>query len=154
MIPILTIDKVFINSQWNDKSARDYVINHCSPIMLENDLPVYACDNYWVNLKVFNEAKSTYHTNNFHKYGYCDTESSLKKYLQKYKEDVKNFYFIEVGVMSMDYENYYKNGSYINKNGIDTEDDYYNYIDEHPEMKTSQDIKNKWITFVIYKLKK
>ena len=56
--------------------------------------------------------------------------------------------------MSMDYEKYYKNGTYINKDGIDTGADYYNYIDEHPEMKVPQEIENKWICFTIRKLNK
>ena len=55
--------------------------------------------------------------------------------------------------MDMDYEKYYKNGSYINKDGVDTELDYYEYIDEHPEMEVPQDVENKWITFIIRKLK-
>ncbi len=153
MIPKLTIDKESVASQWDDESARDYVSNLCSPIMLEDDLPLYKCDDSWVNLKVFNEAKSTCRISDFFKYGYCDTENALKKYLQTYKEDTENSYFVEVGTMSMDYEKYYKNGSYINKDGVNTEEDYYDYIDKHPEMETQQDIENKWITFAIYKIK-
>ena len=75
------------------------------------------------------------------------------KYLQKYVDDKVNNYFVHFGFMSMDYEKYYKNGTYINKDGIDTDQDYYLYIDKHPEMKIDQEFENKWITYTVRKLK-
>ena len=152
MIPKLTIDEDFIKSTWKNKEDVDYAINLLCPMSLKG-IPVYSCDDNWVNIGVFNEFKSTVRFSEFSKYGYCDTEDALAKYLKSYIDDTENSYFVEIGGMSMDYEKYYKNGSYINKDGIDTEEDYYDYIDEHPEMEVQQDYENKWIQFTIYKLK-
>ena len=41
-------------------------------------------------------------------YGYADSESAIEKYLKPFINDKNNEYFITLGLMSMDYENYYK----------------------------------------------
>ena len=56
-------------------------------------------------------------------YGYADTEAAVEKYIQDYIDD-PDPYFVEVGLMNMDYEKYYKNGPYINEDCIDTGRDY------------------------------
>ena len=151
MIPLLTVNEEYIDSNWETKESADWVKDYCSVMMAGGKIPVYQCDNNWVRMGVFVEYKDV--DRDFHEYGYCDTEESLVKYLKKYVEDGENNYFVEVGGMSMDYEKYYKNGSYINKDGVDTGRDYYDYIDENPDMKTDQDVEGRWFTFVIYKLK-
>ena len=109
-----------------------------------------------IELNVYNEfnklVTSKYSAYN-HIYGYCDTEDALIKYLKKFIDD-NDSWFTSVNLMSMDYEKYYKNGTYINKDGIDTNKDYYDYIDEHPDMEVSKDYDNNWIHFVIYRLLK
>lgn len=82
-------------------------------------------------------------------YGYADTEVAVEKYLQSYKDDPETEYFVELGLMSMDYDKYYKNGSYINEDGVDTGEDYYN-IDF--EVEPTQEYEDKWVTFAIHKL--
>ena len=154
MIPKLTLDIDSINSQWKEQEGVDFVKKLCKPITLKDGTEAYRCDNNWVDMKVFNEFKEISNLSEFFEYGYCDTEDSLVKYLQKFKDDKENNYFVEINTMSMDYEKYYKNGSYINKDGVDTEEDYYYYIDEHPEMEVPQDVEGEWITFAIYKLEK
>lgn len=152
MIPVLTVDEKYIDTQWKNKDNAEWVKTVCTTIELFDGTPVYKCDDFFVQMKVFNEWKDTERT--FFEYGYCDTEDALVKYLKKYKDDPDNPYFVKIGGMDMDYEKYYKNGSYINKDGVDTESDYYDYIDEHPEMEVKQDVEGKWITFNIYKLHK
>lgn len=155
MIPKLTIDTKAVSKTWEgDKDSIKWVKNHCHVAFATNsDIPLYTCDDTWVYMGVFKEYKKVCPPSECFIYGYCDTEESLVKYLQKYVDDKENNYFVNVGSMSMDYEKYYKNGSYINKDGVNTETDYYEYIDEHPEMEIPQDIEGKWLTFVIYKLK-
>ena len=154
MIPLLTKDEESIDKNWNTKESADWVKDYCEVVYASNSsIPLYSCDEYWVSMGVFKEFKSIYKISEFFIYGYCDTEEALLKYLQQYIDDKDNNYFVSIGGMDMDYEKYYKNGSYINKDGIDTGDDYYEYIDNHPEMKVKQDIENRWITFEIYKLK-
>lgn len=155
MIPLLTIDEESVRKNWdnNEEFIKD-VMDFCNVIITKNkSIPVYLCDDNWVNMEVFKECKKTYHTSDFFEFGYCDTEDALEKYLQSYVDDKENSYFVQITGMSIDYEKYYKNGSYINKDGIDTGVDYYEYIDEHPDMKVDQDIEGTWIQFTIYKLK-
>ena len=154
MIPLLTVDKEYIDSNWESKESADWVKDYCKVILAGDEIPVYRCDDNWVRMGVFVEYKDVERVHIFSEYGYCDTEESLVKYLRKYMEDEENDYFVEVGGMSMDWEKYYKNGSYINKDGVDTGRDYYDYIDENPDMKIDQDVEGRWFTFVIYKLKK
>lgn len=82
-------------------------------------------------------------------YGYASTEAAIEKFLQIYKDDSNTEYFIELGLMSMKNESYYKNGTYINENGEDTGDDYWNIeFDEEPK----QDYEGCWVTFSVFKL--
>ena len=155
MIPKLTIDKESITETWEGKEdSIEFVMNLCDVVYADNnDIPLYTCDESFVDMGVFKEFKKVCPISECFIYGYCDTEDALIKYLQKFVDDKENNYFVNIGGMSMDYEKYYKNGSYINKDGVDTETDYYVYIGEHPEMYVKQDIENKWITFNIFKLK-
>lgn len=156
MIPLLTVDEKFVRDNWTKEGADpDWVIDYCAVVYATNDdTPLFQCDNNWVNMGVFNEYKKTHSVCEFYVYGYCDTEEALIKYLQQYKDDEEDDYFVEIGSLSMDYEKYWKCGTYINKDGVDTFDDYYPYIDEHPEMEVEQDIEDTWIKFSIYKLQK
>lgn len=81
-------------------------------------------------------------------YGYADTEAAVEKYLQKYIDEPNESYFVEIGLMSMDYEKYYKNGSYINEDGEDTDMDYWDYWDE--ESEPTQEYENSWVKFAVY----
>ena len=81
-------------------------------------------------------------------YGYADTEAAVEKYLQDYIDD-PDPYFVELGLMSMDYEKYYKNGSYINEDGVDTGEDYY---DIEFETEPTQQYEGEWVKFSVYRL--
>jgi len=155
MIPVLTLDTDAITKNWKgDQESIDWVKKYCNAVYAENStIPLYQCDENYVDMEVFKEFKKICTMRDFHDYGYCDNEESLVKYLQKYVDDKDNNYFVHFGFMSMDYEKYYKNGTYINKDGIDTDQDYYLYIDQHPEMKIDQEFENKWITYTVRKLK-
>lgn len=155
MIPLLTIDTEFVNKNWESKEDIDFVMNHCDVVYAkDHTIPLYYCDDNWVNMGVFKEYKKTVPISDFFESEYCDTEDALIKYLQQYVNDKENSYFVKVGSMSMEYDKYYKEGSYINKDGEDTGDDYYSYIEQHPEMEVEQDFENQWYTFNIFKLKK
>ena len=156
MIPELTLDVESIEKNWKDKKDQEEVNKYCKAVRLcsDNDksslIPVYLCSDNWVGLGVYREYKKI--SESLIEYGYCDREEDLELYLQSYLKDPDNNYFITVGFMSMDYEKYYKNGSYINKNGQDTNDDYWPYIDQHQDEKGRQQYPGKWITFSIHKL--
>ena len=80
-------------------------------------------------------------------YGYADTEAAVEKYLQTYIDEPNELYFIELGLMSMDYEKYYKNGSYIDEDGEDTMMDYY---DIEFETEPIQEYEGSWVKFSVY----
>ena len=82
-------------------------------------------------------------------YGYADTEAAVEKYLQKYIDEPNESYFVEIGLMSMDYEKYYKNGSYINEDGEDTMMDYWDYWDDL-ENEPTQEYEGNWVKFSVY----
>lgn len=153
MIPHLKINEKAIEEHWDTPESRKDTINLLNKVVhFDNtEIYVYLFQDFWLKFGVFEEYSGI--EQGFSDYGYCDTQDALIKYLQKYVEDKESDYFVNVGFMDMDYEKYYKNGSYINKDGVDTESDYYEYIDEHPEMEVPQDVENKWITFSIRKLK-
>ena len=148
MIPLLNVDKEYIDANWETKESADWVKDFCEVILAGDEIPVYKCDDSWVRLGVFVEYKDVERMSEFSDYGYCDTEEALVKYLRKYDVEAGD-YFVEIGGLDMDYEKYYKFGSYINKDGEDTGMDYYDYIDEHPEMKVEQDVKGRWIRFCV-----
>lgn len=157
MIPELTLDLENIKKQWKNEEDQEWVKDFCKEFGLCNELggnykpiPIYQCDNNWVDLGVFNEFKKAEKLSC--DYGYCDREEDLHKYLQTYINDTENNYLVNFGFMSMDYEKYYKNGSYINKNGINTQEDYYNYINENQDDGGRQQFSGKWLTYSIYKL--
>lgn len=153
MIPELVIDKEFIKENWNTPEAAEETIkllDQCVGLKGSN-FPVYMFQDMWFKMNVFKNFKQI--EESLCDYGYADTEESLVKFLQTFADDKENNYFVYVDLMSMDYEKYYKNGSYINKDGVDTEMDYYDYIDEHPEMEVPQDFENQWIHFAITKIK-
>ncbi len=95
----------------------------------------YGCENY---------------TALIYEYGYADTEAAVEKYLKQYVDDTERNYFVEVGIMSKDYEKYYKSGSYINADGVDTGEDFYDIYDGDYEPET--DYENAWVTVTVYEL--
>ena len=153
MIPELTFDDNTIKTNWEDPKDWEYIYERCDAAPLgESRIPVYVCDNNWVGLGIYKEFKKVACVCDFFDYGYCDNEGALETYLRSYIEDKENNYFVNVGLLSMDDEKYYKHGSYINKDGINTETDYYEYIDEHPEMEIDQQYEGRWLRFSIVKL--
>ena len=156
MIPELTLDIESIEKNWKNKEDQEEVKKHCEAVGLcfDNDksdlIPIYLCDNNWVGLGVFKEYKQI--SEILVEHGYCDREEDLELYLQSYLKDPDNNYFVSIGFMDMDYEKYYKHGSYINKDGEDTGDDYWPYIDQHKDEEGRQQFPSKWITFGIHKL--
>jgi len=146
MFPKLTIDNESIEKNWKDPDSRNHVLKICEENALDDGTPFYTCDDVFVTLGVFNEVKSI--KGSLIDYGYCDTEDALIKYLEPFKKDSKK-YFLDISLLSMDNEKYYKFGSYINKDGVDTEDDYWYWIDEHPEYKVPQQFEGRWIHFEI-----
>jgi len=153
MIPELTIDIDAIHENWKDHPEDwDELIKMVEPVALsDKKIPVHLCQDSFIDLGVYKEYK--FHNRTMEFYGYCDTENALAEFLKPYIES-KDAFYVTVGLLSMDYEKYYKFGSYINKDGVDTKTDYYYYIDEHPDMEVEQDYAERWINFEIYKLLK
>ncbi len=152
MIPKLTLDIDFIESTWKEKKDQEFVKNDCDCVPLKNGIEVHDCDDMWVEIGVFKEFKKVIKKLVF--YGYCDTEDALLKFIQQYEDDKEKNYFVEVGGLSMNNEKYYKWGSYINKDGENTHNDYWDWIREHPEDKNKQEFKGKWIRFAIHEIGK
>ena len=51
----------------------------------------------------------------------------------------------------MDYDGYYKNGSYINEDGEDTGEDYWDYWGDS-ENEPTQEYEGNWVKFSVYRL--
>ena len=149
MIPKLTLDIEAIHENWKEHPESWPEIEKIYDLVKIGDgsIPAYPyhCAYIFIKLGVFKEFKNV--ADPSYDYGYCDSESALIKYLQKYIESEENF-FIEVGLLDMEYENYYEFGTYIDENGVDTEDDY-DWDNEH-----EQQYPGFWIRFNVVKLLK
>ena len=153
MIPLLTLNENAIKSNWAEEKDREYVREHCTPCFLDGtDIPVHLCDNNWLELDVFNEANASERLSDFFEYGYCDGDSALAKYLKQYI-DAPEKYFVHVHLLDMDNEKFYKFGSYIDEDGVDTGDDYWPWAEEHPDKAGKQEYDNAWLAFSIVKIK-
>lgn len=85
-------------------------------------------------------------------YGYALTPEAVEKYiLANYGDNNPNKYFIEVGLMSFDHEKPWKQGTYIDKDGNNTQEDYYDVEGIEEEMKHPY-IDNRFITFSVHDL--
>lgn len=155
MLPEFTLDIESIEKNWDSEESREYVKDICEAVALgdiKDGIPVYRCQDMWFDMGIYKEAKKLVPLTEFFVYGYCDNEEALKKYLKPLIDLENTKFYVSVGLMSMDYEKFYKNGTYINKDGVDTNEDYWIYIDEHPEMKIDQEWENQWLTFSIRKV--
>lgn len=147
MIPKLT----FTAKSWPEENQKEAerIFGETIPLNGNKDILCYRIDPSGV---MFAYEGYEDHFPYMEKYGYADTEEAIEKYLKPYIEDPEKEYFIELGLMSKDYDKYYKNGYYINENGEDTGIDFYDiYEDEESEPET--EYENAWVTFVIYELK-
>lgn len=81
-------------------------------------------------------------------YGFCDTEKAILKYLKNYINDNEH-YLIEIGLTSIDYDNYHKQGPFINDYGKEVYEDYWDYVED---IDVIRDINDYWITFSVYRL--
>lgn len=156
MIPNTTVNMDWVKKNYKTKRDQNKVLKFLgSPQYLTgSNFPVWCCDDTWAEMGAFNGVKSVYHSPDFYKYGYADTEESLAKYLKDtFGDENPDKYIVFVGLLDMNYEKYYKFGSYINVAGVNTGTDYYPYIDEHPEAKVKQDYKGHWITFTVRRIK-
>lgn len=144
MIPRLTCDSEAIRKNWKDSSEEDWkmIEGYTKGCVLDgSDIEVYLYDESWVRCGIFKEFKKVKESLVF--YGYCSTEKALAKFLQQYVEDKEKNYYVHCHLLDMDYEKYYKFGSYINNDGVDTEDDY------DWDNEEEQQYEDKWIAFSI-----
>lgn len=85
-------------------------------------------------------------------YVYADTEAAIDKYVQKYVNDLDNEYYIEVGLLSIDNEKYYKSGPYVNAEGKDTGFDYWDFYDSADDV--TRDYEGYWVSITVYLIQK
>lgn len=159
MIPRLTLDIEKINKYWPKKEDNDWALKYygdcalglsqdqCKESEAFGYIPIFRCDNDAIKVGIYKESNQV--LDSLLDYGYCDTEEALEKYLQTYFQDPDHYYFINFGFMPLDYEKPWKMGSYVNKDGIDTEDGYWNWIETHPADKGMQQFPGLFITYAI-----
>lgn len=152
MIPQLKIN-INVMKDWTD-DQRETVYKFVTPI--KDLLPYYSYGEFaefCVKEGLFEGFNCSVMT---HNYGYANTRESIKKYLKQFDDDTTKNYLVVLNIMDREYEKYYKNGSYINHEGIDTETDYWRYVENHPEEENFIDTDckkdNFWITFVLYEI--
>lgn len=147
MIPNLTIDIDSIHENWKEHPETwGDVEELCAQIKICNGtIPAFQCGEEWIKLGCFKEFKGVDRKCKENDYGYCDSEEALAKYLQKYIDSPDNF-FVEVGLLDMEYEKFYKFGSYINADGVDTGNDY------DWDSDAVQQYPGFWIRFNVTKL--
>lgn len=147
MIPKLT----FTAKSWPEENQKEAerIFGETIPLNGNKDILCYRTDPGGI---MFAYEGYENHFPHMKKYGYADTEEAIEKYLKPYIEDPEKEYFIELGLMSKDYDKYYKNGYYINKDGEEADEDFFDlYEDEETEPET--EYENAWVTFVIYELR-
>ena len=54
--------------------------------------------------------------------------------------------------MSKDNDKYYKNGTYIDENGIDTGEDFYAIHNHNSDFNVESDYENYWVTVTIFRI--
>jgi len=86
-------------------------------------------------------------------YGYALDAGSIEKWLDANFANDENEYLVSCDLMSMDYEKYYKNGSFINQDGIDTGHDFYDEKN-YKQLEKQALVKNHWITVVVFDINK
>lgn len=146
MIPKLE----FTSKSWTDeyKEKAEKLLN--KPFYLNNNTNIKCWAN---NTSIFPEAFIGCENKIFkmEEYGYADSEEAIELYLKKYIEEPNQEYFIEIGLMSLDCEKWYKNGYYVNEKGEDTGTDYWSiYQTDH--LKEKRQYQNCWVTFSIYEI--
>lgn len=150
MIPNLTFDREAARKNWSDYDDKeiDDIEKYSVAVQLTEDctFEVHVSDNNWVDMGIYKEFKKTKRESV--EYGYCSTQAAMAKYLQKYADDPDKNYYIYAHMLSMDNEKYYKFGSYINNDGVNTEDDY------DWDNEEEQQFENEWIAFSVYELEK
>lgn len=137
------IDKI---KKYYDEKDAQLVLNLLSRIE-EFNIPVYICNTrLWTDfVKDYPYTKEPDTIDYF--YG-LNTES-LEKYINtKYGDDNPNVYVVEAHLLSMDHEKYWKFGTFVDLNGINTDDDFYS-VDNWEELIDKAQIKNHWIAVSI-----
>lgn len=148
MVPKL----IFTADSWPEEYREDANKLFNKPIMLcDNKDVVFWKTNTNCHINAFvgyENAKAKLTTN----YGYADTEAAVLKYVQQFVDDPHDEYLLEIGLLSKDIEKYYKSGSYINSDGVDTEQDFYDIFEYGHEPET--DYENAWVKIAVYLIEK
>lgn len=150
----LEIDYDRLHSLWNedDWNHIENMLQTLSYLLPEiHSYPSFA--EYVANDGVFRNIKELYKRPI--DYGYANSRESLKKFLLNNNEYPDGDYLVILGAISREDEKYYKKGTYINHDGFDTVDDYWGYIEDHPDEENfiDDDCKKNdfWITYTIYR---
>lgn len=149
MIPHLTFDREAAKKAWPDYTEEQIdndIAKYAVAVNLSEhyDVEAHVSDECFGNLGIYKEIKKL--KTSPLEYGYASTQDALAKYLSKYGEGPDKKYYIYAHMLSMDYEKYYKFGSYINNDGVNTGDDYDWDSDDE------QQFENEWIAFCVYEV--
>jgi hypothetical protein len=143
-------------SHWKDENDRENIRKKLSTLIEEFDIPVY-CEGTEYFLNCFKGYENAPSVTIPEDYGYGLTFKALNKYLKNhYGEYNRNEYIITVGMIPIDYDKIYKCGEYIDLNGNNTGDDYYNTPDfdpSNPNDSSKADIENNFLSYQVFLLK-
>ena len=151
MINKLEINDDVIITNWTDEQDRNYMREKLNTLVEEFNIPVYfkGSEHFLYCFDGYEHITSTPLSID---YGYGLTFKSLEKYLKdKYGDGNKGEYFIVAYTMSMDYEKYYKNGTFVDLNGKNTGEDFW-YQKNADDLAKKADIENYWIAYCVYDL--
>jgi len=144
-----------IEKGWKTKKDRKVVLDHVHGIKLTEDFnhAYLQNTNIYVALGIFKGYEDIRVQPKLEDYGYALTGEAIKKYvLSNFGDSDPTEYMLEISVMPFDYEKYYKNGSYIDLDGNDTGNDFFDQPD-YKELEKKAELPGYWISFTVLKLR-
>lgn len=156
MFPNYEVDIDFIKENWKNPDESVKIITERVLVPVEDFKQVQV---FYHGVEFFSCCFKGHHQNievgnlKVVKYGYALTAESIEKYLLENYADDENEYLVEVDLMSMDYEKYYKNGCFVDLDGNYTHRDFYD-LDDCDELEKKAQFENNWIMFRIFDINK
>lgn len=152
MLPELEIDIERVKKDYPQKEDQENITETLQKFDNFTSIPVFpVMAEYFANYFIGHENIDSDLEIVDYKYGL--TIESIEKYITNEYSDDADEYLIVGTIMSMDYEKYYKNGTFVDLDGNATYEDFYD-IKNWEELKKKADFGNHWIRFTVYNLNK
>lgn len=147
MIVSIIPDKEYIEKTWKKDSKKIYEYIDTVAIGDDGTPYYYSHVDIWIDCGV---AKNLESKAKLITYSYANHSNHIDKYLEKYKKDNET-YIACLGVFSREYEKPWKHGYFIDKNGVQTGNDYWDYESTGKEDE-EWEYDDYFVNFLIFKV--